>query len=182
MTTFILATHNTRKIAELDELLQAFGHRGQGCESPLPQEGSETLAANALAKAQAVHAAHPGAWVIGDDSGLFLKAVPDRLGVRTARELPQAGTNDALQALLGATAERRARLVSVLALVAPSGAVTTATGQLDATVAPENRGTLSRGFDRVLIPRGEALTLAEMTDATRRRYLPRQRALMTLFA
>lgn len=182
MTEFILATHNDRKLAELNQLLQAYGHSGVACGITLPEEGDNSLQANAKQKALAVHHAFPHAWVLGDDSGLFLKGLPDHLGARTARELPRTHTNSALQELLASCSTRRATLKSVLVMISPSGQVTSALGALEAVVAPADRGEYSRGFDKVLIPVGEALTLAEMSDATRQAYLPRERALNTLFA
>ncbi|WP_461212875.1 non-canonical purine NTP pyrophosphatase [Lacticaseibacillus sp. GG6-2] len=182
MTEFMLATHNDRKLAELNQLLQAYGHTGVACGITLPEEGDTSLQINAQKKAAAVHRAFPHVWVLGDDSGLFLKGLPDRLGVRTARELPRKHTNEALQRLLAPGIDRRATLKSVLTLISPSGQETSATGALDAVVAPVDRGEYSRGFDKVLIPVGEALTLAEMSAATRQAYLPRERALSALFA
>ncbi|WP_390406761.1 non-canonical purine NTP pyrophosphatase [Lacticaseibacillus jixiensis] len=181
MTEFVLASHNLRKHAELVELLAPYGHQLRSYPDALPQEGTISLQANALHKAQVVHAAWPNAWVLADDTGLFLAAKPDALGVSTHRQLPAVGTNTALLAMLTPQMSRRCELRSTLVIQAPSGDIQSATGSLAATLATKVRGEWSRGFDRLLIPVGEALTLAEMPLSIRQAYLPRQRALAQLF-
>lgn len=180
MTEFVLASHNLRKSAELAALLAPYGHQLRLYPDAMPAEGAVSLQANALRKAAAVHAALPHAWVLADDTGLFLAAWPKRLGVTTNRELPALHTNDALLAMLPAGVSRRCQLRSTLVMQAPNGEVQVASGSLDATLALGVRGEWSRGFDRLLIPLGEAMTLAEMPLAIRQAYLPRQQALQQL--
>ncbi|WP_125705605.1 non-canonical purine NTP pyrophosphatase [Lacticaseibacillus daqingensis] len=179
MTDFIFASHNAGKLAEVQALLTRWGHTAHAFDGALPPEGTVSLAANALAKAQAVHAALPRAWVLADDSGLFAPALPGQLGVQTARELPRTGTNQALLALL-AGHDRHVILTSAMVLITPAGTTTTATGQLPALVADAPRGIHSTGFDRVLVPLGATQTLAELPAAERLPQLPRTRALTQL--
>jgi XTP/dITP diphosphohydrolase len=118
--------------------------------------------------------------VLGDDSGLWLAAHPDRLGAHTARQLPRTGTNAALLALLAPPDSRAATLVSTIAMLAPSGELRLATGRLAATVALAPSGADGTGFDQVLIPKEEGVPLAALPLALRQRYLPRQHALAEL--
>ncbi|MFD1484246.1 non-canonical purine NTP pyrophosphatase [Lacticaseibacillus baoqingensis] len=179
MTQFIMATHNAGKLAEVKAILASYGHEVIGFGKDLPPEGDD-LAQNALVKAQTVHAADPKAWVIGDDSGLWLAAYPKRLGVHTARQLPRTGTNAAVLAMLEPSDSRQATLVSTMVLLAPSGSWQVATSRLEATVAIAASGADGTGFDQILIPQGAGVTLAALPLVLRQRYLPRQQALAEL--
>lgn len=180
MTKFLVATHNAGKFAEIAQLLAGYGHTAQQLTDVLPPEGDADLLTNATAKAQAVHASHPDDYVLGDDSGLFVSGHPELFGVHTARQLPRHATNAALLAKV--PAQTAVILRSVLVLISPSNRVQSATGQLAATLAASALGQDGTGFDQVLIPNGEAMTLAQMPVAIRTAYLPRQRAMAQLFA
>ncbi|WP_125707793.1 non-canonical purine NTP pyrophosphatase [Lacticaseibacillus porcinae] len=179
MTEFLIATHNVGKFNEIAKLLANFGHTAEKIEADLPAEGDLDLLTNATAKAQATHRLYPHQYVLGDDSGLFVDGHPELFGVHTARQLPRHETNAALFTKI--PAGTAVSLRSTLVLISPSNRVQSATGQLQATLtAPQ--GQAGTGFDQVLIPKGEALTLAQMPPAIRTPYLPRQRALVQLFA
>lgn len=180
MSEFLIATHNFGKFTEIADLLASYGHTAQMLAETLPAEGDADLVTNATVKAQAAHRLYPHAYVLGDDSGLFVAGHPELFGVHTARQLPRHETNAALLAKV--PAHTPVTLQSVLVLISPSGDVHTATGSLEATLASAPQGQSGTGFDQVLIPNGEALTLAQMPLALRTAYLPRQRALAQLFA
>lgn len=180
MTEFLLATHNRGKFAEMAGLLTNYGHTAKMLSADLPTEGDDDLLINATAKAQAAHSMAPKAYVLADDSGLFVADHPELFGVHTARQLPRHETNAALLTKLPAGS--RVTLRSALVLISPTGQVSSALGALAATLAPTPMGQPGTGFDQILIPQGEALTLAQMPLALRTPYLPRQRALAQLFA
>lgn len=70
MTTFVLATHNAHKVAELRRILgdRLGGHELVGYDGPEPIEDGDSFEDNALIKARAAHA-HTGLPALADDSG-----------------------------------------------------------------------------------------------------------------
>ena len=180
MTEFLIATHNRGKFKEIADLLASYGHTAQMISESMPAEGDDDLLTNATVKAQAAHRLYPEAYVLGDDSGLFVSGHPELFGVHTARQLPRHETNAALLAKV--PAHTAVVLRSILVLISPSNQVQSATGSLAAMLADAPHGQTGTGFDQILIPDGEAMTLAQMPIAIRSAYLPRRRALAQLFA
>ncbi len=153
----------------------------------LPEEEGATFYENARAKARYGRAAaDPGAWVLGEDSGLEVEGLGGRPGIRSAR---YAGTspsardnvNKLLTELRGATAEgRRARYVCELVALSPGGEEIRSTGTLEGAIAEERRGFAGFGYDPVFVPAGETRTVAELGDEWKREHSHRARAARAL--
>lgn len=180
MSRLLVATTNAGKQAEFRRLL---GHLPAEIVMPGDlgleidvEEPHETYAENAVAKADA-YARASGLVTIADDSGIEVAALDWGPGVRSARW--GGGRNaDRLLEALGAGADRRARMVCVLA-VATSGdgdlRIETFTGTVEGSVASEPRGSGGFGYDPVfLLPSGR--TTAELPDADKDRISHRGRA------
>lgn len=84
----LIATHNPGKLKEIQEMLKPLGAElvslnEVGITQDYPEEG-HTFEANALGKAMFYHALS-GLPTVADDSGIFVEALADELGVKTRR-------------------------------------------------------------------------------------------------
>ena len=130
-----------------------------------PPEDGATFLDNARAKADFGRRVGPAdEWMLGEDSGLELRALRGRPGVETARWAGGHHVERALEALAG-EADRSARYVCELVALSPEGHEARGRGTLDGQIVPEPRGDEGFGFDPVFIPDGEERTVAELGDA-----------------
>jgi XTP/dITP diphosphohydrolase len=158
-----LASGNAHKLEELQaalagweiELLRADG---------FPEEQGETYYENARNKARfGREIGEPGAWILGEDSGIEAAALGGRPGVESARWAEDGVAQ--LLAGLEDTADRRARYVCELVALAPDGREVRGTGILEGRIASERRGEEGFGYDPIFVPTGEERTVAELGNA-----------------
>lgn len=176
MTLVVVATHNTKKAAELRRVLEGEGVPAQvvGLDDvppyPEPPETERTFEGNALIKARAAARA-TGHTAIADDSGLEVDLLNGMPGVRSARWAgPGAGDQanlDLLIAQLSDTlpADRTARFVCAMALVTPHGVEHVVRGVMPGRLVLEPRGDNGFGYDPIFVADGKTLTNAELTAA-----------------
>lgn len=176
---FVIATHNTFKADEIQNILRFYHQWGEIYTDKLPRqhfpsESTTSYQANANKKAIFISQQLPEANVIADDSGLELAAFPAKYGVQTARELavevPDGQLNRYLIQLVNGKS-RKFTMKTTIALAVNGHISNIARCELTGVIAPEERGTNSTGFDRILIPDGEDQTLAEMSRPKRISYL-----------
>jgi XTP/dITP diphosphohydrolase len=140
------------------------------------EEPYDTYAQNAVAKADA-YARAAGIATIADDSGIEVAALDWGPGVRSAR-WRGGRTAEALLEALDGVADRRARMVCVVAVADPAGtapAIDTFRGVVEGTIATERRGEGGFGYDPVfLLASGE--TTAELPPAEKDRLSHRGQA------
>jgi XTP/dITP diphosphohydrolase len=141
-------------------------------------ETGATYYENALLKAKHGLETRPGAWIIGEDSGIEAAALDGRPGIYSAR---WGGIDRLVQELEGAR-DRRARYVCELVCFTPEGEEARGTGTLEGTVALERRGSEGFGYDPVFIPEGETRTVAELGNAWKAQNSHRARAARSLLA
>ena len=107
------------------------------------------------------------AWVMADDSGLFVHALDGRPGVYSSRYAgPDATYADNCNLLikeLGDSHQRGAAFGCVLYCIAPDGAVLISAGVLPGEITREASGSDGFGYDPVFRPLSDDRTLAEMT-------------------
>ena len=126
----VLGTHNRKKGLELEKLLQPFGFELKTL-ADFPEaievvEDGDSFEANARLKATQ-QAQHLGQWVIGEDSGLCVKALNGEPGIYSARFSGEEATDEKnnaelLRRLDGVPAEKRgAFYVCHVTLSDPSG-------------------------------------------------------------
>jgi XTP/dITP diphosphohydrolase len=156
----------------------------RGLEWPEVEEPYDTLLENSLHKARTVSAA-TGLAALADDTGLEVAVLGGDPGVRTARFAgPDATYNDNVGKLLDVldgVEERAASFRTVVALVYPDGAETTAEGVLPGRIASERRGSFGFGYDPVFeVEEFGFQTLAEITEDEKNRISHRARALHAL--
>ncbi len=182
----VFGSRNPGKLRELRSLLPEWEIEPLDV-SGIGEETGRTFAENAAAKARFGHGAAPaGAWALGEDSGLEVRGLGGRPGLRSARFAgPDASDEDNVQKLLSelddlAGEERRARYVCALALVAPDGEEVAADGVLEGTIARQPRGAGGFGYDPVFVPEGEERTVAELGDAWKALWSHRARAARAL--
>lgn len=179
----VVASKNPDKIREVEEVLGRLGLAEvvRGLDWPDVEETGETLEENAVLKARAVAAA-TGMPALADDTGLEVEALGGAPGVWTARYAGEgASYADNVAKLLVDVEEaedRRARFVTVVALVTPEGEAVTAEGVLEGTITTEPRGDAGFGYDPIFAVGGR--TLAEMTAEEKHAISHRARALRAL--
>lgn len=190
MNDLVLASHNAKKLKELQALLAPLGYRLRPVSefSPeVPEETAPSFIENALLKAR--HAARvSGLPAIADDSGLEVEALRGAPGVYSARyagEPSDDAANNAklLQALAGVPAARRgARFVSALALLRHADDPTPllALGYWPGRILEAPRGSLGFGYDPLFLVPALDKTSAELAPAVKNRLSHRGRAMRAL--
>jgi XTP/dITP diphosphohydrolase len=166
----IIASTNRGKISEFRQLLPLSidlltPYNVNIC---FPPETGETFGENATVKAMEA-ARQAGIWAIGDDSGLEVDALDGEPGVRSARYAGEPPSDERnrqklIAALTGVPMENRgARFRCVVALASPAGAVVTAEGVCNGSVAHTPKGTNGFGYDPIFqLPEGR--TMAELSS------------------
>ena len=168
--TVRLASGNPHKARELAVLLPGWEieslHAG-----PMPEEVGATFYENARAKARYGRTVtEPGAWVLGEDSGLEVEGLDGRPGIHSARYAGEdASDEDNVERLLEELAGvgpdgRRARYVCELVCLSPELGELRGSGTLEGRIAEEPRGSAGFGYDPVFVPDGESRTVAELGD------------------
>lgn len=168
MTTFVLATHNAHKVAELRRILgSSLGpHELVGYDGPDPVEDADTFEGDALIKARAAFG-YTGLPSIADDSGLAVDALGGAPGIFSAR---YAGTRDDADNVrlllhnLEGVEHRAAQFVCAAALVDAEGEYVVR-GVWPGTVLTALAGAGGFGYDPVFRPDGETRSAAELTAA-----------------
>ncbi len=169
----VIATHNSGKLREFDELLRPFdlipvGAAALGLEEP--EETGLTFRDNAVLKARAAAEAS-GLVALSDDSGLCVEALDGAPGIYSAR---WAGPTKDFGVAMGRVESElkaraapppwRAAFVSVLALAWPDGADEAFEGRVDGSLVFPPRGTAGFGYDPIFLPDGHDRTFGEMSS------------------
>jgi XTP/dITP diphosphohydrolase len=157
----VLCSRNAHKARELERLLPGWTIEPLDRDDYPPETGA-TYYENARTKAE-FGRTQSGGWVLAEDSGIEVESLDGRPGVESARYAPEGAP--AIARLLGeleGVAERGARYVSELVLLAPGGTEYRGIGTLDGCIAAEPSGTEGFGYDPVFVPDGEERTVAEL--------------------
>jgi XTP/dITP diphosphohydrolase len=199
MTVLVLASRNTKKIAELERILVAAGIAGVELAGPevfaalpdIPETGL-TFAENSLIKARAVAAA-TGLPAVADDSGLCVDVLNGMPGVLSARwsgrfgDLPGGPGKDMsnLRLVLDQIADvpdefLGANFACAAALVLPDGTEHVVEGVMAGSLVRVPRGEGGFGYDPIFVPEGESRTSAEMSAAEKDAISHRGRAFRAL--
>jgi XTP/dITP diphosphohydrolase len=190
VTTFVLATANPDKVAEISEILVAEGSpvtiEPRDLSIPEVAETGTTLEENARLKAAAICAA-TGRPSIADDTGLEVDALGGEPGVRSARFAGDDATYAdncvlLLRRLEGvASRQRTARFTTVAIACWPDGREVAAIGTVEGSISEAPRGRGGFGYDPVFVPdEGDGRTFAEMSAAQKHAMSHRGRAFRTL--
>lgn len=173
----VIASHNSGKVREINELVRPFGIRAISAGDlglPVPVEDETSFMGNAAIKALA-SARASGLPALADDSGMEVAALGGRPGVHTAdwaetptgrdfymamervrRELEETGSPD-----------RSARFVCCLCLAWPDGHREAFLGKVEGSLTFPPRGIMGFGFDPIFVPDGYSETFAELDPETK---------------
>lgn len=166
---FVLATHNPKKLEEMQAILSALGIEvvspaSLGIDLEVEETGS-TFAENALLKAKAVSAAAKLP-AIADDSGLCVDALNGGPGVYSARyggeELDDRGRCMLLLNNLRGQTTRAAHFACAIACVFPDGETLTAEGRCDGAIAFAPLGTGGFGYDPIFLVPSKGKTFGQL--------------------
>lgn len=181
----VLGTHNRKKLRELKQLFEGTGIRirslDEFSESISVEEDGSTFRANAEKKASE-QAIHLKKWVIGEDSGICVKALKGKPGVYSARfagpDADDETNNRKLIEELNGASDRSAHYVCHVALSDPTGKIVL---NVEATcrgeIAAEPRGTGGFGYDPYFLIPEYDMTMAELGDAVKNVLSHRARAM-----
>jgi len=190
MTRIVLASSNSGKLAEFNDLLADSGLHVEPQSAfnvPDAEETGLTFVENALLKAR--HASRiSGLPALADDSGLCVHHLRGAPGLYSARYSGQHGDNAGnnarlLRELDGVPTEQRgAFFICVLVLLqhADDPAPLIAEGRWHGHVLTEQRGTHGFGYDPLFLPEDETVSAAELPPGLKNRISHRGRALALL--
>lgn len=160
MNSFLIASHNKKKLNELTRILKPLGFDvvcPSDIENGIPdvEENGNSFEENALIKAR-FGCKITGLPTVADDSGLCVDALNGAPGIYSARF---AGTGDdtdnnnlLLKKLNGVPMEKRtARFVSAIACVFPDGREFTVRGTCEGKIGFEPLGDGGFGYDPLFI-------------------------------
>ncbi|GAA4987531.1 RdgB/HAM1 family non-canonical purine NTP pyrophosphatase [Actinopolymorpha pittospori] len=187
----LLATHNRKKLVELDRILRPLLPAVEvlGLDDvpayDEPAETEATFAGNALLKARTA-VAHTGLPAVADDSGLCVDALNGMPGVLSARWSGRP-KDDArnnwllLEQLADVPDERRgAAFVACVVLVVPGGSEHVVEGRVGGSIAHAPRADGGFGYDPLFVPEGVTRTFAELSPEEKDAVSHRGRALREL--
>jgi len=184
---WVAATGNKKKLAEIQRILNQFGHEVISLNSLNIgidiEETGETFAENAMLKAKTIYEI-TGMASVADDSGLCVDALNGAPGVYSARYAGEHGDDSAnnaklLQEMIDVPTEKRtARFVSVIATVFENGIEETFEGICEGTIGTKEKGNNGFGYDPLFYV-GE-VSFAEMEDAQKDKISHRAKALQKL--
>ena len=189
--TFILASNNENKLAELRRILLPLGLNVISAKEATAgelevEEAGETFEENARLKAVAFME-ETGLAAIGDDSGLVVDALDGAPGIYSARYAGEGASNDAritklLANLQGVPEEKRtAKFVSAICCVFPDGREVTVRGECHGRIGFAPVGENGFGYDPVFILES-GKTFAQLTSAEKDKISHRGNALRKLRA
>ena len=176
MRKLLLATANTKKLAELQRILDTSLVRsrvtlvglGDFPDYPDVPETGLTFGENALIKARE-GVKYTGLPTVADDSGLAVDALNGMPGVFSARWSGRHGDDAAnLDLVLAQIADvgdehRGGAFVCAAALVLPGGKEHLVDGRQRGTLTRSPRGTGGFGYDPIFVGEGQTRTNAELT-------------------
>lgn len=189
--TFILASNNENKLAELRRILLPLGLNVISAKEATAgelevEETGETFEENARLKAVAFME-ETGLAAIGDDSGLMVDALDGAPGIYSARYAGEGAPNDAriaklLDNLQSVPEEKRtAKFVSAICCVFPDGREVTVRGECHGRIGFAPVGKNGFGYDPVFISES-GKTFAQLTSAEKDKISHRGNALRKLRA
>lgn len=189
-TELIVASSNAHKIEEMQAITQKANVRllslkEIGLEGLEIEETGTTFEENALIKAREV-AALTGRGAIADDSGLMVDVLGGRPGVYSARFSGEGATdeknNEKLLGLLRGydLDSRKAKFVSVIAVVFPDGREAVAKGICEGSIGFIPEGDGGFGYDPLFTPSGMNKTFAQITKEEKNAVSHRAKALQEM--
>ena len=179
----ILATSNAHKIEEIREILKDVWESMEFVPMKFDvEEDGKNYEENALKKARFAYEATKTP-SIADDSGLVIDALPDILGVKSARFMEGKSYAEKNITILGMMKnippeKRNARFTCVA--VYYDGTPHIFEGEVEGKISYEPRGKNGFGYDPIFIPDGYDKTMAELEQREKNRISHRAMAFRKL--
>lgn len=182
----LLATDNQDKAKEMKELVSHLPFQVQtkkeaGLGDLEIIEDGRSLEENALIKVRALASHYPEAYILADDTGLFVEALDGQPGIHAAR---YAGEHcsyrdncDKMMAAMKGKENRAAYFETAAALVLPDGSSHVFFGQVHGAILDAPKGTNGFGYDALFQPVEDHRSFAEMDDVEKNQISHRKRAL-----
>ena len=180
----VLASHNKKKMVELQAILSRMGvevisQADVGLDLE-PEETGTTFEENARIKARAVMEA-AGLPAIADDSGLMVDALNGEPGVYSARYggegLDDTGRWQLLLKNMAGEENRACKFVSVICCAFPDGTEVMARGECPGVLAQGPAGEGGLGYDPIFYLPQLGKTMAQLTPEEQNKISHRARAL-----
>ncbi|MBN2259408.1 MAG: XTP/dITP diphosphatase [Clostridiales bacterium] len=190
MRKVILASNNPHKLEEIKEILKDFNYElltmseAGLVDFDIVEDGS-TFEENSLIKAKAV-LSELGEITIADDSGLMVDYLDGEPGIFSARyageNVSYEANNKKLLSVLDGVSflDRKARFVSVITMLFPSGDEIVARGEIEGNIALTESGENGFGYDPIFYLPEFKKTFAELTSDEKNDVSHRARALKIL--
>ena len=183
--TLIFATHNPNKVKEIQALLpehiQLKSLHDIGFEEDIEEYGT-TIEANAKIKVEAIVKKY-NLPCFADDTGLEVKALDGKPGVKSARYAGEDKNDDAnkrkLLKDLEECGDRSARFKTVI-YYKNQGVEHQFTGICEGEITKEESGNGGFGYDPIFKPKGHSQTFAEMQSAQKNKISHRSLAFQQL--
>ena len=168
MVKAILASTNQHKVDEISALVdRSLLQLELPAEKLEVVEDGDSFSANALLKAQAYYE-HFGQAALADDSGLVVNALPDELGIHSARfggeGLGSEDKNRLLLEKLRDKQDRSAYYVCLLCLYLSPKEIYFFEGRLQGVIGQSPEGEGGFGYDPVFIAQGQERSVATMPE------------------
>ncbi len=189
MFTVILATKNRHKVRELSRLVRSVQVRFLPMDLfrgiAAARETGATFRRNAEKKARVV-SRQTILPVLAEDSGIEVRALGGRPGVRSARfagfSQDDKANNDKLLRLMAPVppSRRQARFVCCMALAIGGKVVRVFEGSCPGVIAPGLAGKAGFGYDPLFVPCGCRKTMAQLGSAVKDRISHRAKAAVKL--
>jgi len=187
MHSFIFATNNQHKVAEIKSILEnrfdIISLKDAGILIDIP-EPHHTLHENATEKSSTIFRL-TGKDCFSEDTGLEVEALNGEPGVKSARYAGEDGnsTNNINKLLneLGTHSNRKARFRTVISLIL-DGKEFLFEGICNGTITETTSGIGGFGYDPVFIPDGSNKTFAEMSMEEKNSFSHRKKATALLVA
>ena len=186
MKELVAATTNNNKVKEIKNILTGLRVKILTLDyfgtPPEIVEDGRTFEDNASKKARII-SCFTGKLAIADDSGLEVKALGRRPGVRSSRfagnKASYAENNEKLMRLLKdvPAAKRNARFVCVIAIARDGKVLKTVKGTCSGRIGFELKGKSGFGYDPVFIDPKHGKTFAELGSVIKNKISHRCRAL-----
>lgn len=182
----LVATRNKKKLKEIRELLAGLDIRITSLadykDLPRIEEDGATFAQNAIKKAATI-ALFTNKLVLGEDSGLEVKALGSRPGVFSSRYAGSDATDEKnnrklLRELQGVPLKkRRARYRCAVALADARRLIGVVTGDCEGVIGLAPKGTYGFGYDPLFVIEKYGKTFAELGPGVKHKMSHRFKAL-----
>jgi XTP/dITP diphosphohydrolase len=171
MKSFLLGTGNAHKAEEFKELFLDSVVINPAPSTLEVDESGKTFIENALLKAKAYYDTYKVA-SLADDSGLVVEALPDILGVQSARFAPELPSytdkcKKLIEMLNLTQKERKAYFVCVLCFYLSPDEIYFFEGRVQGEIGQELKGEKGFGYDPIFIPERkekDGKSLAELPE------------------